>query len=142
MNLLVDRELARLPFPVQLRRRLERLGPTYIKLGQILSLREDLLPRPVTDELKKLLDRLPAVPFEVFRSQIESELGRPVDRMFLSIEPEPLGSASIAQVHRATTVEGYDVVPSSPNTRAGAPLATDATSVWSVMPHELGLEGA
>ena len=62
------RDLAREPFPVQFRRRLELLGPTYIKLGQILSLREDLLPRPITDELKNLLDRLPVVPFERFAS--------------------------------------------------------------------------
>src|SRR5690606_10389377 len=59
---LVDRRLRDEPFPVQLRRRLERLGPTYIKLGQILSLREDLLPKPITSELKHLLNRLPVVP--------------------------------------------------------------------------------
>ena len=57
------------PFPVQLRRRLERLGPTYIKLGQILSLREDLLPRPITDELKHLLNQLPVVPLSVLRER-------------------------------------------------------------------------
>lgn len=103
-------ELARAPFPVHLRRRLELLGPTYIKLGQILSLREDLLPRPVTDELKHLLGRLPALRFSDFQSLVERELGRPLGEMFLRVDPEPLGSASIAQIHRATTRGGDPVV--------------------------------
>ena len=60
--LFIDRDLIRQPFSVQFRRRLEMLGPTYIKLGQILSLREDLLPKEITDELQNLLDRLPAQP--------------------------------------------------------------------------------
>jgi ubiquinone biosynthesis protein len=106
----VDRELRREPFPVQLRRRLERLGPTYIKLGQILSLREDLLPRPITDELKHLLNRLPVVPLPVLVDIIEKDLKRPVDEMFLSIDPLPLGSASIGQTHRATTMDGDPVI--------------------------------
>ncbi|MEE8523384.1 MAG: AarF/UbiB family protein, partial [Thermoanaerobaculia bacterium] len=107
---LVKRSLRKEPFPVQLRRRLELLGPTYIKLGQILSLREDLLPRPVTEELKNLLDRLPAVPFERFLELVTDGLGRPVDEMFVWIEPLPAGSASIAQSHRATTVDGDEVI--------------------------------
>ncbi len=106
----IKRSLRRQPFPVQLRRRLELLGPTYIKLGQILSLREDLLPRPVTEELKNLLDRLPAVRFERFLELVANGLGRPVDEMFVWIEPLPAGSASIAQSHRATTVDGDQVI--------------------------------
>jgi ubiquinone biosynthesis protein len=106
----VDRTLRTEPFPVQLRRRLERLGPTYIKLGQILSLREDLLPKPVTTELKHLLNRLPVVPLPVLVAIIEKDLKRPVDEIFLSIDPLPLGSASIGQTHRATTMEGDPVI--------------------------------
>jgi ubiquinone biosynthesis protein len=109
-RLLVDRQLRREPIPVQLRRRLERLGPTYIKLGQILSLREDLLPRPVTDELKHLLNRLPVVPLDVVKEIVERDLGRPVGMMFLSIDPIPRGSASIGQTHRAVTIEGEQVL--------------------------------
>jgi ubiquinone biosynthesis protein len=107
---LLHRELRELPFPVQLRRRLEILGPTYIKLGQVLSLREDLLPEAVTEELKHLLDRLPAVPIERVKEILEADLGRPVVAMFSWIDPNPLGSASIGQVHRARTVEGQEVV--------------------------------
>ena len=109
-RLFVDRTLRHQPFPVQLRRRLERLGPTYIKLGQILSLREDLLPRPITDELKHLLNQLPVVPLEVLQVLIEKDLKRPVGSMFLSIDPIPLGSASIGQTHRATTLDGEHVL--------------------------------
>jgi len=104
------RDLRDLPFPVQLRRRLEILGPTYIKLGQVLSLREDILPRSVTEELKNLLDRLPIVTFDRYRELIEEALDRPVSAMFSEIEPVPIGSASIAQTHRATTVEGDKVI--------------------------------
>jgi len=106
----LDRSLRDLPFPVQLRRRLERLGPTYIKLGQILSLREDILPKSVTEELKHLLSTLPAVPFPLFCELITERLGRPLDDMFLQIDEVPLGSASIGQVHRATTRDGDAVI--------------------------------
>jgi ubiquinone biosynthesis protein len=106
----VRRDLMAQPFAVQLRRRLELMGPTYIKLGQILSLREDILPTEITDELKGLLSRLPAAPMPVMHALIERDLRRPVDSMFLWIDPEPLGSASIAQTHRATTIEGDAVV--------------------------------
>ncbi|MHC4429320.1 MAG: ABC1 kinase family protein, partial [Planctomycetota bacterium] len=106
----VDRLLRDLPFPVQFRRRLEMLGPTYIKLGQILCLREDLLPKSITTELKNLLDRLPVVPFPRYLELIVEDLGRPVDEMFSRVDPAPLGSASIAQIHRATTVEGDEVI--------------------------------
>jgi ubiquinone biosynthesis protein len=103
-------DLAAQPFPIQLRRRLELLGPTYIKLGQILSLREDLLPRDVTAELRGLLDHLPVVPFPDFLAAVEQDLGRPAEEMFLWVDPSPCGSASIAQAHRATTRDGDAVI--------------------------------
>ena len=107
---MVRRELRNEPFPVQLRRRLELLGPTYIKLGQILSLREDILPRAVTSELRHLLNQLPVVPFPRFCELVVRDLGRPMDEMFAWVDPVPLGSASIAQIHRARTVDGDEVV--------------------------------
>ena len=125
-RLLVDRELRRQPLPVQLRRRLERLGPTYIKLGQILSLREDLLPRPVTDELKHLLNRLPVVPLDELLGIVERDLGRPVGMMFLSVDPVPMGSASIAQTHRAVTVDGEAVLLKVVKPGIGQTLERDA----------------
>lgn len=106
----VDRELRAQPFAVQFRRRLERLGPTYIKLGQILSLREDLLPKNITNELKSLLNQLPVVPLPVLISIIEKDLHRPISELFLQIDAIPIGSASIGQTHRATTHEGDPVI--------------------------------
>ena len=106
----VKRSLRGLPLQVQLRRRLELLGPTYIKLGQVLALREDLLPTFVTEELKNLLDKLPVMPFPDYLERVAKGLGRPVDEMFSFVDPKPLGSASIGQIHRARTVGGDDVI--------------------------------
>ncbi len=107
---LTSKHYVGLPFPRQLRLRLEALGPTYIKLGQILSLREDILPRTITDELKRLLDRLPALPFARFVELVEAEIGRPVDDVFSWVDETPVGSASIGQTHRARTLKGEEVV--------------------------------
>ncbi|HET7233569.1 MAG TPA: AarF/UbiB family protein [Longimicrobium sp.] len=107
---LMDGELAGNPFPAQLRRRLELLGPTYVKLGQIMAIREDLLPRAVCDELKNLFDHLPPVPLAQIERLVELGLGRPLRACFREIDPRPLGSASIAQVHRARTLAGDEVV--------------------------------
>jgi ubiquinone biosynthesis protein len=106
----LDKEIVSRPFPVQLRRRLEILGPTYIKLGQVLALRQDILPTSVTDELKNLLDRLPVVPFDRYLRLIEADVQRPIASMYSWVDPIPTGSASIAQIHRATTLEGDDVI--------------------------------
>lgn len=109
-RLFLKRELRRQPFPVQLRRRLEMLGPTYVKLGQIMAIREDILPQDVTDELQHLLDRLPEVPFDTIQQIVEQELEAPLHELFLEFRQEPLGSASIGQTHRATTYHGKPVV--------------------------------
>lgn len=110
LKLLVRSDLRDRPFPEQFRRRLEILGPTFTKLGQIMAIREDLLPAPITRELDSLMDDLPAIPFEQLVAIIERDLQAPIDRLFEEMDPDPLGSASIAQVHRATTHEGDDVV--------------------------------
>ena len=106
----VKKSLRNEPFAIQLRKRLELLGSTYIKLGQIVAIREDLLPPEITDELKNLLDRLPEVPFETIRATIEDAIQAPTELYFKSIDEKPLGSASIAQVHKAVAHTGEKVV--------------------------------
>ena len=106
----LDPEIANQPFPVQLRIRLEMLGPTYVKLGQILSLRQDILPDVVTEELRNLLSDLPPVAFVEIQEIIEAELGRPIDEIFAEVNPVPLGSASIAQSHWALLASGEQVI--------------------------------
>lgn len=106
----LDKSIIKFPFPIQFRLRLEKLGPTYIKLGQILALREDLLPADVTSELKRLLDSLPAVSYERFKQLVSESLDRPLYTMFIWIDPIPLGSASLAQTHRARLVTHERVV--------------------------------
>ena len=96
--------------PVKLREILEDLGPTYVKLGQIMSMRSDMLPEVYCQELTRLRTDVIPMPYETAVSIIESELQRPVSDIFSSIEQTPLGSASIAQVHPAQLKDGTKVV--------------------------------
>jgi predicted unusual protein kinase regulating ubiquinone biosynthesis (AarF/ABC1/UbiB family) len=92
---------------VQFREALTALGTTFVKLGQLLSSRPDLLPDVYIEELEKLVDDVPAVPFEPIRATIEAEIGLDA---FVSIDQEPLASASIAQIHTALLKDGREVV--------------------------------
>ncbi len=92
-----------------LRTAMEELGPTFVKLGQILSTRSDLLPEPFIEELRKLQDNVPAEPWEVMRPAIERELGRPLEEVFAYIDPQPIGAASLSQVYAAELHDGTPV---------------------------------
>ncbi|HET8692039.1 MAG TPA: ubiquinone biosynthesis regulatory protein kinase UbiB [Steroidobacteraceae bacterium] len=94
----------------RLRRALEDLGPIFVKFGQVVSTRRDLLPPDIADELAKLQDRVPPFDGELAKARIEGSLGRPVSVIFGSFDPKPLAAASIAQVHAATLPDGRDVV--------------------------------
>ena len=94
----------------RLRTALEELGPTFCKLGQILSTRPDLVPPEVVDELAALRDRVPPLTETAVVEVMEQELGVPWEDVFDSIEPQPLASGTIAQVHRATLTNGERVV--------------------------------
>lgn len=89
---------------------LEELGPTFIKFGQVLSARPDLVAPDYLEELKELQDHCEPLPFESCRTAIEAALGRPLKEAFAWIDEEPLATASIAQVHRGRTLEGLEVV--------------------------------
>lgn len=95
---------------VKLRFTLQSLGPTFIKLGQIASSRHDLIPKEIADELAKLQDDVAAFAYSDAVSIIEKELGMEVHDLFASLDPEPLATASIGQVHAATLFSGEEVV--------------------------------
>ena len=89
---------------------LEELGPAYVKLGQLLCTRPDLVGNEIADELTKLRDNTPVTPFEDIKKVIETELGQPLDEVYSEFEEEPLGSASIGQVYKATLKENGEKV--------------------------------
>jgi len=103
-------EASRAEVSLRLRRAAEQLGPTYIKLGQIISSGEGLFPAELVNEFKKCRDQVPAEPFDVVRRVVEADLGCRLSDMFSSFEPTPLAAASIAQVHAATLRTGEEVV--------------------------------
>ena len=105
-----DAALRELSAPVRFAKLLAALGPTYIKLGQILSMRKDLLAPEWIEALEKLQDDAPRLPFAAIREQVESSLGGTLEDLYASFEQEPLATASIAQTHRARTRDGEEVV--------------------------------
>jgi ubiquinone biosynthesis protein len=95
--------------PEGIRMALEELGPTYIKLGQILSSRPDLVPVDFLRELAKLQDKVPPFPYTAVKKIVESELGLSIDELFAHFDQQPLASASIGQVHKARIKDGTEV---------------------------------
>ena len=122
-----------MPAGIRLRKVLEDLGPSFVKLGQIMSTRPDLIPDDILVELKKLQDDVPPEPFEAIREQVERELGCPLEDMFDSFDETPLASASIAQVHRARLRNGEetaDVVVKVQRPQVQALMARDVDLLY------------
>src|SRR5215208_1287495 len=107
------------------RRRLVELGPAYVKLGQVLSTRPDLLPEPYICELERLQDDVGPIPLEDVERTIEDELGGRLSKLFESFDPEPLGTASLGQVHAAELRGGREVFVKVQRPRIRATLADD-----------------
>jgi ubiquinone biosynthesis protein len=98
--------LPRLTVAERIRLALEELGPTFIKFGQVISTRPDLVPAPIIAELEKLQEAVPPFPTQEAVRILETELGAPVERLFARFEPEPIAAGSLAQVHRAWHFDG------------------------------------
>lgn len=105
-----DAATGSLTSPERLRRALEEMAPTFVKLGQILSTRIDLFEPEVIAELEMLRDRVPTVPYAELVVDVEAALGQPLSEIFARIDTEPLAAGSIAQVHGARLPSGEEVV--------------------------------
>ncbi len=114
--------------PEKLRAILEDLGPTYVKLGQIMSLHSDVLPQRYCDELMKLTSEVTPMPFETVEEVINRSYREDWHNIFSSIEKETLGSASIAQVHRAKLLDGTDVI-----------VKVERKGIYDIMARDIGL---
>jgi len=97
------------PRGVRMRMALEHLGPIFVKFGQVLSTRRDLLPADIVEELSRLQDRVPPFPAAQSRALVEKAFGKPIEQLFASFDAEPVASASIAQVHFAVLHDGREV---------------------------------
>lgn len=122
----------RVPAPAEMRELFESLGVTYIKFGQFIASSPSIFPKEYVDEFQKCLDQTPAIPFRKVKAIIEDDLGKPLDRVFEHISPEPLASASIAQVHAATLLSGEQVVVKVQKPGVKATLTTDLNAVYLV----------
>jgi ubiquinone biosynthesis protein len=116
----------------------ERLGPTYIKLGQIISSGEGIFPEELVAEFRKCRDQVPAETFDVVRRVVEGDLGKPIEAVFASFDRRPLAAASIAQVHAATLRTGEEVVVKVQRPSVNERVHADLRVMSWVAPHLVG----
>lgn len=119
--------------PVKLRCLLEELGPMFVKMGQILANRSEILPQPFCDELRHLRTEVDPVPYAVILECLEAEYGLKLGEIFDAVDPNPLGSASLAQVHRARLVTGEDVAVKVQRPGAQQIMAQDIDIIRSIV---------
>jgi ubiquinone biosynthesis protein len=117
------------PAPKEVRETLEELGVVFLKFGQVLAMRRDLLPAAYTRELEQLHDQLPAMSIGAVRAKVEAELGAPLTALFSSFNETPIGSATIAQVHEATLLDGRHVAVKVQRPGLKAKIANDMTAL-------------
>jgi ubiquinone biosynthesis protein len=122
----------------RLRPAFEHLGPTYIKLGQIISSGEGIFPEELVQEFLLLRDRVPPEPFPVVRRTVEEDLGRPLAEVFTSFDSKPIASASIAQVHAATLRSGERVVVKVQRNRVAPLVRLDISAMAWIAPFLVG----
>jgi ubiquinone biosynthesis protein len=131
-------ELSRAGLSRRLRQAFQHLGPTYIKLGQILSSGEGLFPAELVREFRLLRDRVPAEPFETVRAVVEHDLGAALEEVFSSFERQPLAAASIAQVHAAVLHTGEEVVVKVQRPAVSATVRRDLATMSWIAPYLIG----
>ena len=131
-------EASRAEVSLRLRKAAERLGPTYIKLGQIISSGEGLFPAELVGEFKKCRDQVPAEPFDAVRLVVESDLGARIEDVFASFERTPRAAASIAQVHAATLLTGESVVVKVQRPSVATLVRKDLRVMAWLAPHLVG----
>src|SRR5262249_22877579 len=131
-------ELSRSGLSRRLRIAFQTLGPTYIKLGQILSSGEGLFPAELVSEFRLLRDRVPPEPFEAVGAGGGGEVGRPPGESVSRFEPTPLAAASIAQVHVATLHTGEEVVVKVQRPAVAATVRTDLAAMSWIAPYLIG----
>lgn len=117
---------------VRLREMFEELGPTFVKFGQLLSTRPDLVPQDIIVELRRLQDSARPEPFEAIRGVVEDDLGLTLEQAFESFDEEPIGSASVGQVHVAGLPGGHEVVVKVQRPGAAATLAADIDLLYKL----------
>ena len=122
----------------RLRLAAEALGPTFIKLGQIISSGEGLFPAELVEEFKRCRDQVPAEPFDVVRATVEADLGRPLGEVFATFDERPIAAASIAQVHAARLCTGEDVVVKVQRPDVSRLVHTDLRAMAWLAPHLVG----
>ncbi len=131
-------EVSRTGVSRRLRIAFEHLGPTYIKLGQIISSGEGLFPAELVGEFKHLRDRVPPESWEDVRAVVETDLGLPIERIFASFDREPLAAASVAQVHAATLVTGETVVVKVQRPQVASVVRRDLAAMSWIAPALIG----
>jgi ubiquinone biosynthesis protein len=129
---LLPRRSSREPLGVRLRQCLEELGPIFVKFGQAVSTRRDLLPPAISDELAKLQDDVPPFPTTAAVAAVERAFGRPIDEIYARFEREPLAAASIAQVHAAELPSGESVVVKILRPNVHAKVARDVELLYAI----------
>jgi ubiquinone biosynthesis protein len=139
---LIDRRRGRVASRRGLSRRLriafEHLGPTYIKLGQIISSGEGIFPAELVEQFRLLRDRVPAEPFAVVERTLTTELGGPLERFFASFDPTPVAAASIAQVYYATLRDGSPVAVKVQRSTVADLVRRDLAAMSWITPHLVG----
>ncbi len=137
-NKLGRREISRAGLSHRLRKAFERLGPTYIKLGQILSSGEGVFPPELVGEFRLLRDHVPPESFQDVRAVVEADFGRPLDEVFEHFDTAPIAAASIAQVHAARLLTGEDVVVKVQRPKVAVLVERDIAAMSWLAPHLIG----